>query len=276
MTSRRQFLVTAPLLSAVAALAGCGKQQTVSAETTNSLLVILIDVSASVDDDERSFYRDYLQKYVVRTIRPGDRVIAVRVGDAPGAMRRIVDTSLPRASYDAPGLLRGSSVKEAVLDCQNRFQRFRDAKKALVNTLLAGFGEKAVAQHTYLIQTLNLVAVQYLASVTGPKSLVIFSDMFESEVGAGFDFEHHPPTKATLDAALRRGAESLASVRVTVIGANGGSSDSDDAFRANRAFWLGFFKALGADAREQRYGHDPVYPDVAPLDDSAAPCGGDN
>jgi hypothetical protein len=275
MISRRESLIAVPLF-AVALMAGCGKQQAVSAETSHRLFVILMDVSASVTREARDHYKDYVRQYVVPSLRPGDRVIAVRVGDAPGTMRRILDKTLPPAGYDAPGPLVGTSVKEAIQECQDSFRQFKAARGALADELLGGFGEKAAAQHTYLIQTLDLVAVQYLAAFSGPKFLMFFSDMFESEGGHGaIDFERRSPNRATLDATLKRGVASLVGTRVLVVGATGGQSGSEDVFRANRAFWLGLFKALGGDASEQRYGYDPVYPETAEQDD-ASTCGGSN
>jgi len=206
------------------------------------LLVVFVDMSASIPDSERELYQSYLDK-IISTRRAGDRLMVAKISD--GTMVRfspIFARTLPEYSFwmDNP------------LSHKRELDKIRSEVRQKTEAMLKS------SEHTPRTEIIMsfLVSEEEFRAWRGAKRLVLLSDMLECSNELNFEARPLALTPTAIETALQRLRNKnrmarLDSVSVWVAGATAHNTDD---FLAVKAFWERYIRETGA--MLEHYSHD--------------------
>jgi hypothetical protein len=244
MKSRRLAAVAACVLLGVLA---CGKP---TPPPPAKCVVVLIDLSLSAAEPAmRRVYADAI-KTIFASLKPGDALFAGWITDrSAGELILPVKLDLPRfqPSTDNPLVVEAERAQAlAALALETG--------KACDGLIADLESPRPKILKTHIMASLSL-AERVFPKLGRPRNvLVLMSDMLEDSDRYIFkDLQLTPQAtgKIVADEAAANRIAALAGAHIYVVGASGAT---DDKILAVRDFWLGYFKAAGADLRAEDYG----------------------
>jgi hypothetical protein len=229
---------------------GCSARDTRPAAPTNSLYLILIDRSESVNKPEmRQLYSRNL-RIILGSVDHGDVLVLGWITDrSAGELELPVNESLPAFCPETDNPLMLAPLRaRADSGLKVRLSVISDS----VAQLLAS--SQRPVMHTAIVESLELAQRVFASYDAATKVLVLMSDMEEDSEKLNFAKERLAGARSdSIIGQLRNAGRmpDLRGVHVYVLGATTGNGPRD---REIHNFWMSFFKSTGAELRPADYG----------------------
>ncbi|WP_448585419.1 hypothetical protein [Thermaurantiacus sp.] len=223
-------VLAAPAMASVSALV-----ERFTARQPATTTVILIDVSGSIAREDHTLYRQSVAA-VANSLRPGDRVLVARVGDANRSrFVPLLDHVVPRTSVR--------------LDQEDQLRRSRERVR---NAAAAALSEGEAARHTRILEAVAAASPAFGQRPVPGSRLILLTDAVEES--ATVDLSRRPLDVSARSKALARAradglVPALPGLELHIIGAGGRH------YASVQAFWRSWAAATGA--RLQTYGRLP-------------------
>lgn len=213
-------------------------------------VVVLFDLSESTAKPEMRHAYEVAFRAVLDSLRPGDALVAGWITDrSAGELTLPVRLELPPVTVDNDN---PRVVEAKQREAQAAVKSEADKAYATVVAGLENPGRKILK--TDIMASLPLAERVFAAFPRERKVLVLMSDMLEDSDHYVFERLALTPQASEKIITTERAAgrlPSLPGVRIHVVGASG---PSDDKILEVKRFWEAYFKASGADLRQEDYG----------------------
>ena len=223
-----------------------------AAMPTGTSLVVFIDFSASIQGAERTGYRRELEREILPSLVPGDRIVIAPIHDRTlTSFRPLTEATLPVTLPFNGWVDNVLKYKRQVKATEEEVARAREQLSADVKDV---FGRPYASPYTDIFSSLS-IAQQLFDGDSRRKVLILMSDMMEDYPPYKFDAMSWKPgtTKKLLDdMQLKRQIPNLAGVCVYVSGA---SAPRPQLAQDIAGFWAEFFRRARADFEPSRYSH---------------------
>lgn len=222
------------------------------ASVTGTSVVVFIDFSGSINSTSRLSYRRELERDILPTLVPGDRIIIAAIHDKTlTAFRPLAEAELPVTPEFSGWSNNVLKYNRAVKDTEKEVARLRQDLRAEVNEI---FSRSYASPYTDIFSSLAM-AQKIFDGDARRKVLILMSDMIEDYPPYKFDamtWKEETPGKLIGELAMKKQLADLSGVCVYVSGA---SAPRPQLAREIARFWESYFRRAGADFDASRYAH---------------------
>jgi hypothetical protein len=236
----------------VVGLALLATQATASSAPVGTSIVVFIDFSGSIQSTERVGYRRELERDILPSLVPGDRIVIAPIHDKTlTAFRPLAEATLPATPSFSGWVDNVLKYKKQVKATEQEVSQTREQLRADVKDV---FSRPYASPYTDIFSSM-FMAQKLFDDDPRRKVLILMSDMIEDYPPHKFDAMTWKPdtTNKLLDELqMKRQIPNLSGVCVYVSGAS--------APRAQLAldiadFWKEYFRRARADFDSSRYSH---------------------
>jgi len=231
---------------------GCAPSTPAAAHQHGTAVVVFIDFSQSITNEDRASFRREIEDEIVPSLGPGDRLLIAPIHDKTLTdFRPLVEATLPAKPQFNGWFDNVMKHTRQAKDVEAQTLLLKDKMKAEV---AHAFAKRYVSPQTDIFSSL-LVAHKLFYDESRRKVLVLMSDMIEDN--PPYNFERIAWNPATIEKTISeldaRGlVPKLSGVCVYVSGASARSADLAEKIGE---FWLAYFRRAGADMDSSRYAH---------------------
>jgi hypothetical protein len=215
-------------------------------------VVVFIDFSGSVQSAERVGYRRELERDILPSLAPGDRILIAPIHDKTlTAFRPLAEATLPVTPAFSGWVDNVLKYRKQVKAIEEEVAQAREQLRADVKEV---FARPYASPYTDIFSSM-FIAQKLFDGDPRRKVLIVMSDMIEDYPPYKFDAMAWKPdtTKRLLDELqIKRQIPDLSGVCVYVSGA---SASRAQLARDIAAFWDEYFRRARADFDSSRYSH---------------------
>jgi hypothetical protein len=237
------------LCAFILALAGCSKVGSSGNQSSQTVVVMLFDISGSTS--ATAIRQRYQKEFDTVLQEVGNNTVVMA--------DRITDNSLATSSFPVNITFPAyNMLEDSAMTHNKKMKKLHEEADEQVKQI---FSNTSKYPHTDLMNAFQLAAKVFngdTAKGAKNKVLVVFSDMFEQSAHYNFVSLNLDKTKTQQIVNKEKGEGTLpdlngVKVWISGAGATGNSNIPSSKLNQIRDFWLQYFKATGADFSTTRY-----------------------
>lgn len=244
--------VTRRLTTLLLAVTLLGSHAPASSAPNATSVLVFIDFSGSIQSTSRAAYRRELERDILPTLAPGDRIVIAAIHDKTlTAFRPLTEATLPTTPEFNGWTKNVLKHQRHVKDTEKEVVRAREELNADVKDI---FSRPYASPYTDIFSSL-FIAQKIFDGDPRKKVLILMSDMIEDYPPYKFDgmkWKLDTTTRVLDELQAKRQIPDLTGVCVYVSGA---SAPNPQLARNIAGFWHDYFRRARADFDPSRYAH---------------------